>query len=99
MFRSLCHFTDAKEALFSAGLGIPIIGNVNDPYIAVSSLDLNVYRKEYPVDWAARWIYYNLMFSLERYTLKRLDVVICNSKFTKRLITERYQLPEPDDIS
>jgi glycosyltransferase involved in cell wall biosynthesis len=89
----LCHFTDAKEALFSVRLGIPMIGNVNDPYIALSSLDLNIYRRDYPEDGVRRWIYYNLMHGLEQYTLKRLDVNICNSKFTKRVILDRYRLP------
>jgi glycosyltransferase involved in cell wall biosynthesis len=88
----LFHFTDAKEALFAVGLRRPVIGNINDPYIASKTFNPLFYKTHYPIDWVQRWLYLNLMFFLERYTLRRLYLNICNSKFTRKVIWERYEV-------
>jgi len=89
----IVHFTDAKEALFAVGHCGPVIGNVNDPYIAGKSLNPLYYKKHYPIDWVKRWSYLNLVSILERYALRRLQLCICNSIFTRNVISESYHVP------
>jgi len=89
----IIHFTDAKEALFTVGHRASIIGNVNDPYIASKTINPLFYKTHYPIDWISRWIYLNVVSILERYTLRRLQLCICNSRFTRNVISERYHVP------
>jgi len=90
----IVHFTDAKEALFTVGCeGLVLIGNINDPYIAGKNSNPLFYRKHYPIDWIRRWFYLNVVSILERYTLKKLRLGICNSRFTRKIIAESYDIP------
>jgi glycosyltransferase involved in cell wall biosynthesis len=88
----IIHFTDAKEALFTVGSGKLIVGNVNDSYIAGKTFNPMVYKAHYPFDWFHRWVYQNIMFFLERHTLRRLSLNLCNSHFTKSEIAINYQV-------
>ena len=87
------HFTDAKEAVFTVGLNGPVIGNVNDSYIAGRSTNPFNYRRSYPCDWLSRWAYQNFVFFLERHALRRLNLNLCNSLFTGEQIVAQYGVP------
>ena len=47
----IVHFSDAKEAVFTVPLGRPVVGNVNDSYIAGKTVNPLKYRSTYPCDW------------------------------------------------
>jgi glycosyltransferase involved in cell wall biosynthesis len=91
----IVHFTDAREGLFYvfyAKKATCVVGNVNDFYIAIRSVNPLFYRKHYRTDWLKRWLYYNVVFQCERFTLPKMKAIICNSFFTMDIIKRKYTL-------
>jgi len=88
----LIHFTDARESLFYKGL-VPAVGNINDTYSAQLQ-SLAYYARHYR-DWLTRWAYYRIVHSLEKIALRRLAVVIANSRYTAGVIREQYNHLDP----
>lgn len=85
----LIHFTDAREALFFK-TNTPCVGNVNDTY-AAELRSISYYQKYY-TDWPIRWPYYLSARFFERLTYNKLDALIANSKFTEKIIHQRYRI-------
>lgn len=86
------HFTDAKEALFFPFGEVPMVGNVNDCYLAMASKNPLYYRKFYPADWIKRYFYYNLARILEKRALSRLKKLISNSRFVSAELGKLYDI-------
>ncbi len=84
----LIHFTDVREAFFCKSKA-PIVGNINDTYSA--DLKSILYYKSHYRDWFPRWVYYLLVHNIEKRKLSQLKCVIANSKFTYRMIRDKYQ--------
>lgn len=83
----LIHFTDARESFFCSSRA-PMIGHVNDTYSA-ELMTPSEYEKHYP-DWLMRWLYYSAVHFLESRKLRRLKLIVANSRFTAETITKTY---------
>ena len=88
----IVQFTDAREALFALGGPAPRIGHINDYYAAEVKPVPWAYRKHYS-DWLARWLYYQFVFTCEKYTLPRLSAVVANSQYTANAVQRVYRVP------
>jgi glycosyltransferase involved in cell wall biosynthesis len=88
----LIHFTDAREALFCPRVEVPLVANMNDYYFAAAPFNPLRFRADY-VDWYIRWTYYHAVRLLERRALRKLTVIICNSRYTKKALVRAYSLP------
>jgi len=86
----IIHFTDSKEALFFSRSEIPMIGNVNDCYLAMATKNPLYYRKFYSADWIKRFFYYNLASIMEKRALSKLTAIISNSEFVSASISQFY---------
>jgi glycosyltransferase involved in cell wall biosynthesis len=89
----IIHFTDAREALFflhnPSRCGC-VVGNVNDTY-AAEGRSMMYYRQFYS-DWLSRWLYYQFLRIYERNIYHKIDVIIANSNYTAKVLTEKYRL-------
>ncbi len=88
----LIHFSDAKEAFFLKKNINHSIGNVNDCYAAVASLNPLHFKMNYPFDWLKRYFYYLIAKSLERKALKKLNIIIANSNYVKSQLIKKFHL-------
>lgn len=86
----IIHFTDAKEVLFFPRSKIPMVGNVNDCYLAIAPKSPFYYRKFYSADWVRRYVYYNSARVLEKRALSKLTAVISNSEFVSTNLSQFY---------
>lgn len=86
----IIHFTDAKEALFFPRSEIPMVGTVNDCYLAMATKNPLYYRKFYPADWVKRYFYYNLARIMEKRALSKLTAIISNSEFVSASLSRFY---------
>jgi glycosyltransferase involved in cell wall biosynthesis len=92
----LIHFLDAREAFFSPKHLSPLLGTVHDCYFADASRSPFYWKKTYQ-DWLPRYLYHQLARPLERRSLRKLDLIITNSHYVQRAITQRYRL-SPDTV-
>lgn len=88
----LVHFTDARHALFSTGLPMPVIGTMNDYFYAAVSWNPHSVRRHYR-DWVGRYAAYNLARVGERMTLRRLSRIIAISNAVGAIVGPAYQVP------
>jgi glycosyltransferase involved in cell wall biosynthesis len=72
------HFTDARHALFSTGLGTPVVGTMNDYFYATVTWRISSVRRFYR-DWPARYPLYHLARVGERRALRRLSRILAIS--------------------
>jgi glycosyltransferase involved in cell wall biosynthesis len=87
------HFVDAREALFAHANGrVPFVGTVHDCYLAAASPRPSYWRRRYG-DWARRWAYHVVARRLERTALRRLRLLIANSRYVEREVAAGYALP------
>jgi len=87
----LVHFLDAREAFFSPRHLFPLLGTVHDCYFAYASRSPLYWKKTYQ-DWPRRYLYHQMARILEKRSLRKLDLIITNSRYVQRAITERYRL-------
>jgi len=85
----LVHFIEGREALCYRA-NVPMIGNINDTYAAAVET-LSFYR-HYFDDWLLRWGYYHFVHACEQVTLRRLQAVIANSRYTMQVIADVYRI-------
>lgn len=93
----IIHFAEAREARqfvdFRNRVKPPcIIGTVHDVGSAMAKINPLPYMRDYPYDWAKRFLYFNMNRRTEGYTLKRLDRVIAVCEYTVKKIVENYGL-------
>ena len=92
----LIHALDSRDAPFIFK-GKPMMVNVNDFVLAKTPLNpFVVPYKAY--DRRRRYAYTCIARSIERIALRRADVIVPNSQFTRRSIIERYKL-NPEKVS
>ncbi len=87
----IAHFVNAQELLFVKKLkNIKFVATVHDSY----SFDLKYKKllKENFLDWRSRYIYYNLLFKLERFAFKKADMIIANTDFVKERLIDFYNI-------
>jgi glycosyltransferase involved in cell wall biosynthesis len=88
------HSLDARQGgLVARNLPLPSVGNVNDYYFAISTLNPAEFYREYRADWIKRYLYYNFTRFFEKMTLHNFDVLIANSEATRQALLEEYGLP------
>lgn len=85
------HFTDAREALFSAPGSLLRIGTMNDYYAASSPANPLYFRRHYS-DWPVRFPYYRFMRAVEPIALRKLDAVIANSNYVRDILINNYSI-------
>jgi glycosyltransferase involved in cell wall biosynthesis len=90
----LIHFTDARHALFSTGLGKPVVGTMNDYFYATVTWRPGSVRRLYR-DWPARYPLYHLARVGERRALRRLAHTIAISNAVAEIVGKAYAVP-PD---
>ena len=88
----LIHFTDARHALFSTGLGKPVVGTMNDYFYATVSWRPASVRRLYR-DWPARYPLYHLARVGERRALRRLSRIIAISDAVAEIVGQAYAVP------
>jgi glycosyltransferase involved in cell wall biosynthesis len=86
----LIHFTDFRDSFLCKTIA-PKIGNINDTYSAELH-PLRYYSENY-FDWVTRWLYYRLMYFIEKIKVPNLEFVIANSKYTYEKICNSYNIP------
>jgi glycosyltransferase involved in cell wall biosynthesis len=86
------HFTDARHALFSTGLGTPVVGTMNDYFYATVTWRISSVRRFYR-DWPARYPLYHLARVGERRALRRLSRILAISDAVAEVVGPRYGIP------
>jgi glycosyltransferase involved in cell wall biosynthesis len=86
----LVHFTDARFAIFAPGGDCPLVGTMNDYFYAITGWFSPVGTKALYRDWVGRHVYYNVMRAGERFTLRRLERVVCISRAVREVLATRY---------
>jgi glycosyltransferase involved in cell wall biosynthesis len=90
----IVHFLDAREAIFTRHLGVPLIGTQHDFSSIIMSSNFTRNRLLYPNDWFKRIPYYRAARAIETKVLRRLDAIITVCEFSKRQISKGFGLDE-----
>jgi glycosyltransferase involved in cell wall biosynthesis len=88
----LIHFTDSRHALFSTGLGTPVVGTMNDYFYATVTWRAGSVRRFYR-DWPVRYPRYHLARLGERRALRRLSRIIAISDAVAEIVGKAYAVP------
>jgi glycosyltransferase involved in cell wall biosynthesis len=88
----LIHFTDARHALFSTGLGRPTVGTMNDYFYATVGWRPGSVSRFYH-DWPMRYLPYHLARAGERRALRALSCVISISDAVAEIVGRAYAVP------
>jgi glycosyltransferase involved in cell wall biosynthesis len=86
------HLADAREAFLYPKGECPTVGTVHDYYFSFgwkSGLSI----KRYYRDWLGRYVYQRGVHLLEGISLRRLDLLMCNSDAVRERIASAYGLP------
>jgi glycosyltransferase involved in cell wall biosynthesis len=86
------HFTDARHALFSTGLGKPVVGTMNDYFYATVDWRPGSVSRFYR-DWPPRYLLYHLARTGERRALRGLSRVIAISDAVAEIVGRSYDVP------
>lgn len=90
---SVVHIIDAREGLFlKRKKGVFYIGSVHDTY----SFDLQTKSilEPYFLDWKKRFLYYSLLYKLEKIAYRRFDLLITNTDYVRDRLINFYDVPD-----
>ncbi len=89
----IIHFVDGRDSLFCNVKNVPVVGTMNDYYLAEAPISPFSYKTYYD-DWFKRWFFYNFTRVLEKRAIRRLSFVIANCNYIMNSMIRNYGIGE-----